>query len=305
MYKDFERNLQNTMSIMMLYDNVFINNDCFFEIRTEENKRLLSMAGNHLSSDFGIEMYTPELIPPLNEYLEDDSIGLILHKWPKKQWALLLNDAYRTIITQIRFKCSLVAPFWYQSLTRRLYHLLLATQDMDIIWPMLYISTDDLIEHNKLVLENNLTVNHEIQISGFELAAQLACLQFSIKNLDEFIYLRESKAVIIYGKKFQEFLRTLPNTTLDENFLYQSMAEAIENDEIGKKIKNGFSFTSTVVSLASFLPVLSTIGGVAGLGLDFTSRGFIKIHDKHSWWHLIPEISKILTKKRILSLAKK
>ena len=93
---------------------------------------------------------------------------------------------------------------------------------------------------------------------------------------------------------------SLPTGTDTEYTLYKAMSKAVNSTDLKNHISGGLSISATLSGIASLgIPGISTVAGIAGLAADGASRLANEIAARQKWWALAPEISTVLTRKRI------
>ncbi len=136
-------------------------------------------------------------------------------------------------------------------------------------------------------------------LQGLKTAFETASLRFSIENLDDFMVLRSAKSLREYAVAFRNVIDSLPTGANVEYAIYKAMTEAIHKSDIADQVSGGLNVGASLAGMASLVPIVGTIAGVAGLAADGASRFAKRVGDQHKWWTLAPEVSKLLTRKRI------
>ncbi len=206
--------------------------------------------------------------------LADFSLQLLLSRIPRTAWPQIIQGAVVQIELVDRFEASLLASPAYIRLCERIRCLLQREADHETIPP------DRLL-------------------SGLSAVFNLASVRFSIESIDEFISLRSSNALRSYANSFLDCINQLPAGVEVEHALFKAMSEAINSSELAEKIEGGLSVSASALGILSMIPLLSLIAGGAVLSADAASRIIAKQREKHLWWALAPEVSKILSKSRI------
>jgi hypothetical protein len=271
--------IDETVSLTLLFDEIYLA-----PVDTHlPDKAKYSTGNNYMNFDLGIYMdwewdkEVRTLFDHTDFFLEDPVIQNTLKRVPPGAKTQILHEALNQINISNKFNAAIFANHSYLELCQRLNAIIDPSSSLK-------------------------TQNSAIPSSAINTVYDLASLKFSIDNLDEFIMLRQAHTVKQYSHFFRNYVQELPNGTLNKSVLYKAMLHAINSDETLSKISGGFSLTSTLTSLLTLVPLVGTAVGLAGIGADLSSRIAHSRSEKSQWWLMAPEISKLLTKKRIEEL---
>lgn len=259
-------------------------------------------------------LYDELLLPPTDIHLPgyEGSPG----RYEDKELNIVMDWQWRLEVSKLLGQTKVTD--WLLS-SPKIQQLLQNTPDKyEVAWNcvvLLYISqrfdasiigdkiTIQLLKTVKSVLEYKFTNPDEL-VPEKESAVltnlfDIAGLCFCINDIDEYRELRNSKPLKCYGDALKNFLNDIPEGKLGEKYLYESLMETIEREELANKISGGLSISASLLGVASLIPVVGTVTGLIGLPLDLGSRAAEQIAGKKQWWALAPEISRTLTKHRI------
>jgi hypothetical protein len=131
----------------------------------------------------------------------------------------------------------------------------------------------------------------------------IAGLRFEVQDLDEYIALRSSKTVRAYGDAFRNLIEGRPGDLAVGSDFYRHLADAIRSDELADKVSGGMSIAASSLGVASLIPIVGTAAGLLGLAADAGSKAATALKVKKSCWSLAPEVSKVMSRHRILKQA--
>ncbi len=283
--KDHYKIIDETVSLCILYKEIFLSPaDCYMP---KHEQFYDGKEGKYSNTELGIytnwswRQETNELFKLTELLLKDHFIHKYMLCQPLDSRRQIVNDALVQLHISEKYDATIIACEGYLKMCERIQNLL-----------KIHRPGQSLNVANRTLKAINTVFD-------------LASLKFSLNSIDEFVVLRTSKALKKYGESFRKYIGKLPTGELDEHFLFESMSEAINTDEISKKISGGLGITATLTNVISLVPYLGSVAGAAGIASDITARTINKISEKDKWWLLGPEVAKLLTKKRIEERTKK
>jgi hypothetical protein len=112
-------------------------------------------------------------------------------------------------------------------------------------------------------------------------------LNFSPANLEVFAAIRESKDITTYATSFREALVSAAASPSElEAKLLQLMKDAMESEDVAKKVSGGLSTAGSVLEVAGLVPVLGAVAGALGISADAAKRVADKRAERKSWYLL-------------------
>jgi hypothetical protein len=128
-------------------------------------------------------------------------------------------------------------------------------------------------------------------------------LNFSPDNLEVFAAIRESKDITTYATSFREALVSAAASPSElETKLLQLMRDAMESEEVAKKVSGGLSTAGSVLEVAGLVPVIGTVAGALGIGTDAGKRVVDKRAEGKSWYLLGTKMQEVGIRDRLKRL---
>jgi hypothetical protein len=128
-------------------------------------------------------------------------------------------------------------------------------------------------------------------------------LNFSPDNLDVFAAIRESKDITSYATSFRQALVSAAASPSElEARLLQLMRDAMESEDVSKKVSGGFSTAGSVLEVAGLVPVIGTVAGALGMGTDVGKRVADKCAEGKSWYLLGSKMQEVGIRDRLKRL---
>jgi hypothetical protein len=269
--------VDETASLCVMYEKIILAPaDCYMpDYRTYLSGDRYDNQSLGVLSDWDWVPKDEEIEPILINLISSIRKRNILSRVPDNA----IRQIVRGVIVQLRiaveYDADIIGNASYQHLCRLVQNELLNYQEVNVIDPDSTLSLD------------------------LKLAFSLAGLHFSLQNLDEFVALRESTTVRLYGKNFRRTIEELPISSSRERLLLQSMLDVMNSADLAEKIAGGLDIAGTGAGYLSLIPGIGTAVGIASLCGDHASRGLELWRKNRMWWMLGPEISKTFNIKRL------
>ncbi|MDB6010979.1 MAG: hypothetical protein JWL65_3229, partial [Gammaproteobacteria bacterium] len=128
-------------------------------------------------------------------------------------------------------------------------------------------------------------------------------LNFSPDNLEVFAAIRESKDITTYATAFREALvsAAASPSELETKFL-QLMRDAMESEDVARRVSGGLSTAGSVLEVAGLVPVIGTVAGALGIGTDAGKRVADKRAEGKSWYLLGTKMQEVGIRDRLKRL---